>query len=116
MKYLSIALTALMAGLVAYYVQESRIKSPQDDLVKAKNSSTAQTNKPRRVSPPDPVTKSISVSESQRQPSERPEKENDIKDANPLRFVAEVMQSEAGRTIQAYHYRMDMQMMGMNKE
>ena len=99
MKYLPIALVAIIAGLAVYLVQESRLKSLQHDLASADNPAGDEPKKPRKRTLPDPVTKQNPVTSSRRPPSPGPAKENDEKDENPLKSMAEVMQSEAGRAM-----------------
>lgn len=90
---------AIVVGLVVYFVQESRLKSLQDELASADTRIKDEPEKSRRLSPPAPAADSNSLISSRRQLSRRPGKEGEEKDDNPLQSMSEVMQTDVGRAM-----------------
>lgn len=97
MKYFPTVLAALIAGLVAYFYQESRIKSLQDEL--AQKESPSSPDNPRRVSTPNPVTPEAVTTSDRKKTSAKPKSTEEKGEESPLRSMADVMQSDAGRAM-----------------
>ena len=99
MRYLSTTVVAIIVGLVVYLIQESRLKSLQDELARADTSTKDEPEKSRRLSLSAPVADSNSVISGRREMTERPGKENDGKGDKPLRSMSTVLQTDAGRAM-----------------
>ncbi len=101
MKFLPSLVIAALAGLIVFFVQESRLNDLRDELSKKETSLeevTAQnrtTTISKSASTPSPVTstKSRDITETRPEEEEKEEKEN------PMRSMAKVFETDAGRAM-----------------
>lgn len=99
MKILPPILAALIGGLVAYFIQENRIKSLQEDIAKLEETSADQAEKARHSPVSDKRTTPGAVTQSQRKVTSGSEQSKPEEKESSLKSMADVMQSEAGRAM-----------------